>query len=143
MFQVLKLCLCVDLAGTRWKTHVQKYLCHFSPSERDWDHCRRDALHIQRKTDRLLPFTILPLSLPSGSCRRMLSIAKQGKSYQRRPEPRMKTKCKPKTPNIFSGKFAEIYFSNVFKDYVLGLVATNTHFFHWSALITFWTRKPF
>lgn len=84
----------------------------------------------KRKTDRLLPFTILPPSLPSGSCRRMLFIAKQGKSYQRKPEPRMKTQCKPKTSNLFLGKFVEIYISNIFQDYLLGLVATNTHFFH-------------
>lgn len=60
----------------------------------------------------------------------MLSIAKQGKSYQRKSEPRMKTQCKAKTPNNFFGKFVEIYISSVFKDYVLGLVATNRHLFH-------------
>lgn len=81
-FQALRVRLCAGLAGTTWKTHVQKYLCHFPLSERDWDYCRRDALHIQGKADRWLPFTILPPSLPSGSCRRMLSTAKQGKSYQ-------------------------------------------------------------
>lgn len=67
------------------------------------------------------------LQAAAGEC---LSIAEQGKSYQRKPEPRMKTQRKPKTPNIFLGKFVDIYISNVFKDYVLGLVATNTHFFH-------------
>lgn len=55
----------------------------------------------------------------------------------------MKTQCKAKTPNNFFGKFVEIYISSVFKDYVLGLVATNRHLFHWSALITFWIRKTF
>lgn len=42
----------------------------------------------------------------------------------------MKRQRKPKTPNSFFGKFVQIYISNVFKDYVLDLVATNTRFFH-------------
>lgn len=102
MFQVLWVRLCAVLAGTTWKTHVQKYLRHFSPSEGDWDHCRRDALHIQGKADRLLPFTILPRSLPSGSCRRTLSITKQGKHYQAFTQENQSPEWKSNLNQIFS-----------------------------------------
>lgn len=95
-----------------------------------------------KQTDCYHSLFFLPhfLQAAAGECCLLLSKEKVTKENQ---SPEWRGQRKPKTPILFFGKFVEIYISNVFKDYVLGLVATNIHFFHWSALITFWNRKTF